>query len=142
MGIRDMFGAGRAAMQEAQPHFRVESFAPSSELRVADAEADLGPVVSEFENATAAERGYGVDAELIPDSSRPTTVKKRYRAHEKTLLRVNQFRDHEIDRDIQSTINNKAKDLLADVDLLILSDFSYGLLSSALVRALINEARS
>ena len=36
-------------------------------------------------------KAYGVDSKIIKDDSRPTTVKKRYRAGNKTLLRVVNF---------------------------------------------------
>ena len=39
---------------------------------------------------------YGVDHHLLPEESRPTTLKQRYRAANKTLLRVSHLRQHEI----------------------------------------------
>ena len=41
-------------------------------------------------------QGYGVNATLIKDLTRPTTLKQRFRARNKTLLRVSHLRQHDI----------------------------------------------
>jgi rfaE bifunctional protein kinase chain/domain len=74
-----------------------------------------------------------VDARVFSDPSRPTTVKKRYRAHGKTLLRVNDLRDHQIDKKTQEDLFNECLDIVEDVDVIIFSDFGYGLFSAELV---------
>ncbi|MDO8788829.1 MAG: PfkB family carbohydrate kinase [Sulfuritalea sp.] len=76
---------------------------------------------------------HGVDACLVKDESRPTTLKQRYRAHGKTLLRVSNLRQHDISREL---INNMLDELdlaLESADLLVFSDFNYGCLPQPLV---------
>ena len=83
---------------------------------------------------------YGVSARLFSDHDRPTTLKTRYRASGKTLLRVNRLRDHDIDEAISKKILTEANDRLSEIDVLIVSDFSYGLLDERLVSTLIRTA--
>lgn len=75
----------------------------------------------------------GIDAAILPDPTRPTTVKRRYRAQNKTLLRVNRLTQQHVDRRIQEQIEEQTETFLPETDLLIFSDFSYGVLPRALV---------
>lgn len=76
---------------------------------------------------------YGVSSELIPDHSRPTTLKQRYRAKGKTLLRVSELRQHEISDDIATLIFDSIRAAIQETDMLIFSDFNYGCLPQSLV---------
>ncbi len=82
-----------------------------------------------------------VDARIIHDQSRPTTIKSRYRARGQTLLRVNDFRDHEVDKKISERIVENALDLLPEVDLVLFSDFGYGMLSQEVIDQICNAGR-
>jgi rfaE bifunctional protein kinase chain/domain len=82
---------------------------------------------------------YKVNINLFQDESRPTTLKKRYRANEKTLLRVSHLRQHEIRQEIQNLILDKLISKLDGIDLLIFADFNYGALPQSLVNAVIDE---
>lgn len=84
---------------------------------------------------------YGVSASLFKDDSRPTTVKQRYRAGNKTLLRVSHLRQHKINKTLQRQIIEQVKTVLADVDLLIFADFNYGALPQDLVDQISDECR-
>jgi rfaE bifunctional protein kinase chain/domain len=84
---------------------------------------------------------YGVNAQLIKDDSRPTTLKQRYRAGNKTLLRVSQLRQHRINRSLQQRALEHLREVLADTDLVIFSDFNYGTLPQELVDEVTNECR-
>ena len=75
----------------------------------------------------------GVNTEIFIDPDRPTTLKTRYRANNQTLLRVNELRDHQIDQDLGEKIVSRVLEILPDFDLVIFSDFSYGLLTDALI---------
>lgn len=83
---------------------------------------------------------YGVNADVFCDAERPTTNKTRYRARNQTLLRVNDLRDHQLDDHLAKEIQSKILDVLPSVDVVIFSDFSYGLLSATLIGAVIKEA--
>jgi rfaE bifunctional protein kinase chain/domain len=77
--------------------------------------------------------GYGVKTELVVDESRPTTLKQRFRAHGKTLLRVSHLRQHGISLDLAGELLSRMEAELALADLVIFSDFNYGCLPQTLV---------
>ncbi len=76
---------------------------------------------------------YSVNNVSIVDESRPTTLKQRYRAQGKTLLRVSYLRQHDVPRSVGGYLIAKARDALDDADLLIFSDFNYGCLPQYVV---------
>lgn len=71
---------------------------------------------------------------LIKDSTRPTTLKQRHRANGKTLLRVNQFKQHSISKEIETELLSSLEENIKNSDLIILSDFSYGIFSKVLIK--------
>ena len=82
---------------------------------------------------------YGVNAHLVIDDSRPTTLKQRYRAGNKTLLRVSHLRQHKINKSMQRLVLDHVIASLADTDLLIFADFNYGVLPQELVDEITRE---
>jgi rfaE bifunctional protein kinase chain/domain len=76
---------------------------------------------------------YGVTAELMTDHSRPTTLKQRYRAKGKTLLRVSELKQHEISDEIGAGMLDKIRGIIKNTSLVIFSDFNYGCLPQSLV---------
>lgn len=76
---------------------------------------------------------YKVDAVLISDESRPTTLKQRYRAAGKTLLRVSHLRQHAISPEIAHALCSALDPDVRTCDLLIFADFNYGCLPQSLV---------
>lgn len=76
---------------------------------------------------------YGVKSAIITDDSRPTTLKQRYRAEGKTLLRVSHLRGHDVRSEIASRILLEVEKQICNADLLIFADFNYGCLPQALV---------
>lgn len=83
-------------------------------------------------------QNYGVNCVLAVDDTRPTTLKQRYRAEGKTLLRVSHLRQHTIGEDLIREIAEQVEEALKNADLLIFSDFNYGCLPQPLVNRLIN----
>lgn len=83
----------------------------------------------------------GVRAGLIRDSSRPTTLKQRYRAGNKTLLRVSHLRQHKISKALQQEAFDRVLGVLDNADLVIFSDFNYGVLPQELVDEITSECR-
>jgi rfaE bifunctional protein kinase chain/domain len=75
----------------------------------------------------------GVNIHLFQDESRPTTLKQRFRARQKTLLRVSHLRQHSISAEIRERFYKEISDILAGIDLVIFSDFNYGCLPQTLV---------
>ena len=87
-------------------------------------------------------RDYTVRAYLLEDASRPTTIKQRYRSQGKSLLRVSHLHQGAISADLQKKVFEKVESFIADVNLLVFSDFNYGCLPQALVEAITKLAKS
>src|SRR5262249_26764955 len=79
---------------------------------------------------------YGVKGECVVDESRPTTLKQRYRAQGKTLLRVSHLKQHDIPHEVADALIEKATKALDGANLLMFSDFNYGCLPQFLVDAI------
>ena len=75
----------------------------------------------------------GVGFDLIADRSRPTTLKQRFRASGKTLLRVSRLRGHDVPHDVADKILQRVRDAMPSTALLVFSDFNYGCLPQELV---------
>ncbi len=84
---------------------------------------------------------YGVNSFLFEDENRQTSVKQRYKSENKTLIRINQLEELSINIKLQDKIIKKFQKLIKDVDAVIFSDFSYGLLTNRLIELCILEAR-
>ncbi len=80
---------------------------------------------------------YGVDATFVEDDSRPTSLKQRFRAQNKTLLRVSHLRQHGVSSGVSDSLYEHIVEHLEKADILIFSDFSYGCLPQELVDRLI-----
>ena len=78
-------------------------------------------------------RENGVEVYSVADESRPTTLKQRYRAAGKTMLRVSHLREHEISKKHRDAMFRLISPQLKDADLVVFSDFNYGCLPQALV---------
>ncbi|OGV32615.1 MAG: ADP-heptose synthase [Lentisphaerae bacterium GWF2_45_14] len=110
----------------------------------------LGGKVSFFtvcgndENSIYAEnelKNHGVSVHFYRDESRPTIHKQRFRAENKTLLRVNHLKQHTINKSLTSLIIKELERVLESTELLIFSDFNYGMLHQELVDHVISIAR-
>jgi len=82
-----------------------------------------------------------IHAEIFEDITRPTTRKQRFRAHGKTLLRVNHLRQHFIDAKLSQNILNFIEKKLPTIDLILFSDFNYGCLPQTLVDTIVEKAK-
>lgn len=82
---------------------------------------------------------YGVVINVYRDVSRPTTLKQRYRVGQKTMLRVNHLRQHDIAADIRMSMFEDIRSTLDEIDLLIFADFNYGCLPQTLVEMIEQE---
>lgn len=80
---------------------------------------------------------FGVKTCLIEDATRPTITKRRFRAADKTLLRVNKVRDHDIEGEILAETTDQIFDSLPNCDVVLFSDFSYGLLTANLIENIV-----
>jgi rfaE bifunctional protein kinase chain/domain len=75
----------------------------------------------------------GVLTRILEDDSRPTTLKQRFRAEGKTLLRVSHLRQHDIEHALGDTLVQAVREAIASTDLVIFADFNYGCLPQPLV---------
>lgn len=78
----------------------------------------------------------GIDVSLHIDTSRPTTLKQRFRAKDKTLLRVNHLKQHGVSKDIEKKIFESVRESIGKTDLIIFSDFSYGVLTKNIINTI------
>ena len=102
-------------------------------------------VVGEDLVATNSHRELGVfkvNSVFLKDSSRPTTLKQRFRASGKTLLRVNHMRSHDIEAALMTRFLTEVDALIVDADVVIFSDFNYGCLPDILVDKVITRCKS
>ena len=82
---------------------------------------------------------YGVETRFYEDESRPTSLKQRYRAGQKTLLRVSHLRQHAINGELRRKMTRDIRGVLEDTNLLLFSDFNYGCLPQPLVEEIVAE---
>ncbi len=80
--------------------------------------------------------GHRIDFHGFEDDSRPTTLKQRFRATQKTLLRVSHLRQHDIPVEIRDRILMEVKSVLGEIDLLLFADFNYGCLPQTLIQSI------
>ena len=84
----------------------------------------------------------GVEAHLLVDGSRPTTLKQRYRSKGKSLLRVSHLHQGAISAPLQIQLLSALEKAMDGADLLVFSDFNYGCLPQPLVEQLVAMAKS
>jgi rfaE bifunctional protein kinase chain/domain len=82
-----------------------------------------------------------INSYLIVDGLRSTILKKRFRAGGKTQFRLTIHEDSAISNNSRSTFLEKATEMMDNVDVLIFSDFNYGLLDKDTVDKLIRKAK-
>jgi rfaE bifunctional protein kinase chain/domain len=108
------------------------------------ANTTLISVVGEDENGRwciEKAREYGLHLIISSDLTRPTTFKQRFRSGLQTLLKVSNLTQDSISSDIQKKLINSFKSIAGDIDLLIFSDFSYGVLTDSIISEITQIAR-
>jgi rfaE bifunctional protein kinase chain/domain len=108
----------------------------AAHVRALGAEVKLFSVVGQDAAANFARqqlKAYGVNASLLADDTRPSTLKQRFRAEGKTLLRVSHLRSHAISDELTDMLATQVEKALESGHLLIFSDFNYGCLPQVLV---------
>jgi D-beta-D-heptose 7-phosphate kinase/D-beta-D-heptose 1-phosphate adenosyltransferase len=93
-------------------------------------------------------RQLGIDTSaVIPDSSRPTTVKERYigRAqtrHPQQMIRVDYEERHTIHYNIEQEIVHRILSLIESTDIILVSDYDKGVCTPTLLQFLISAAKN
>ena len=72
---------------------------------------------------------YDIDCNLITDSSRPTTYKRRYISGHTKLLRVSRMSKSSLSSDLENQLVERLDSIVQDSDAIIVSDFQYGVLN-------------
>lgn len=85
---------------------------------------------------------YSVNVNCIKDDSRPTSLKQRFRASGKTLLRVSHLREHAISAQLCDELFRRMMSAITAADLLVFSDFNYGCLPQPLVERIAAQCAS
>ena len=97
-----------------------------------------------------ASRNYAIDilsknrvnAHLLIDEGRPTTLKQRFRSKNKSLLRVSHLYQGAISIGHQNKMLELIKVNIKDTNLLVFSDFNYGCLPQSLVGDIMNITKN
>lgn len=84
---------------------------------------------------------YGVKPTFIKDDSLETIVKVRYNAQSKTIFRLTHLKQNFTTIELRKKFIKKIKSILNDIDIIILSDFNYGVLSKEVVDEITYIAR-
>jgi rfaE bifunctional protein kinase chain/domain len=74
-----------------------------------------------------------VGARFLEDNTRPTTLKTRYRCQGKTLLRVSRLHQASVAAELAEQLVRDAHSMRPRTDLVIFSDFNYGVLPQEVV---------
>jgi D-beta-D-heptose 7-phosphate kinase/D-beta-D-heptose 1-phosphate adenosyltransferase len=82
-----------------------------------------------------------IDAHLIVDSSRPTSVKTRYVADGQQVMRADRESRVALTADIEQRVLDRFSVALRDAAVIVLSDYAKGVLSDSATRAAIDIAR-
>ncbi len=78
---------------------------------------------------------------LLTDHERPTTLKNRIIAHSQQIVRVDRERKEAVNGPLSQLVLERLRRVLADSDILVVSDYAKGLLTPALLRSIIASAR-
>jgi rfaE bifunctional protein kinase chain/domain len=86
---------------------------------------------------------YKINNSVITDNSRSTNLKVRYKFKNNTVFRLSELSNFEVDKKIQNKIFHRVKKLVDDkkINLIIFSDFNYGLLTPDLINRIIEYAK-
>jgi D-beta-D-heptose 7-phosphate kinase/D-beta-D-heptose 1-phosphate adenosyltransferase len=83
-----------------------------------------------------------IDAHLIADSSRPTSVKTRYVADGQQVMRADRESRVALPAGVERSLLDEFSVALRDASVIVLSDYAKGVLSDSVTRAAIDIARS
>jgi len=84
----------------------------------------------------------GIASELQFDTERPTTYKKRYISDQNKLFRVSRLSQSSISQEIKSKLKETIKKRIKTANIVIISDFQYGVIDKELGEYIINLAHS
>ena len=83
---------------------------------------------------------YQLQTHHVIDAARPTTLKQRYRSGTQTLLKISHLKQDFLDNSKQAELFEMFEGISKEIDVLIFSDFSYGVLSPQIVDQVLTVA--
>lgn len=86
-------------------------------------------------------QAMGVQAHLLADDSRPTTLKQRYRCQGKSMLRVSHLHQGAISTQLQADLIATMESAMEGAHMLVFSDFNYGFLPQPVVDRITQMAK-
>ena len=84
---------------------------------------------------------YAIEMIALVDSTRPTTLKQRFRSGSQTLLKLTHLRQENISSDLEVKLLETFKSKMSNFDLVIFSDFSYGVLTKKVTEEILRDAK-
>ena len=81
-------------------------------------------------------QAFDVNHSLIPDATRPTTLKTRFLVENQKMFRVSRLRDHELSKKIERELIDKIYSIVPTLSGIIVSDFVYGVITPNVVNVL------
>ena len=112
----------------------------ASHIKALGAQCSFLSVVGKDNNAKIIREelsSQGIICELIEDSSRPTTFKKRYVVENQKLFRVSRLNDHFLSKSIERKFIKRLEELAPNVDGIVVSDFVYGVITPKIISKVI-----
>ena len=85
---------------------------------------------------------YGVYNNILYDASRKTTTKTRIKCEGKTLLRFSDLVEVSLSKEKICDVVTEVKKYINEIDVIMLSDFNYGILPTELIEELIRLKKS
>lgn len=85
---------------------------------------------------------YGIHMIAPIDSTRPTTLKQRFRSGSQILLKLTHLRKDDLSADLENTLISNFEKCIESADVVIFSDFSYGVLTKKLVAEALRISKS
>jgi rfaE bifunctional protein kinase chain/domain len=84
----------------------------------------------------------GIDTQIIVDDERPTVFKIRYMVGAQKILRVSRLKDHYINEELENRIVSKIRSEARHLDGIVVSDFSYGLITPKILETIIHVSQN
>ena len=116
----------------------------ASHIKALGAECNFLSVVGNDDNAKIIKEelsNQGIICELIEDSSRPTTFKKRYVVENQKLFRVSKLNDHFLSKSIENKFLEKLEEIAPNVSGIVVSDFAYGVITPKIISKIIKLSK-
>jgi len=107
-------------------------------------QTSLLTIVGEDQPGTEANgflRNFGVTPNFVVDEDHITVLKQRFVSSGQTIFRLNHYRSGSVKKKSQNLLLEKFKEIISNIEVLIFSDFSYGVLDSDTTRMMISMAK-